>query len=134
MNPKQPETCKITRRDFLKLSGAAGATAAFLGTLPRVNEVMAKGNEQGAYTLALAENQIYTVCQQCNTQCGLKVKLLDGVVAKVNGNPYNPWNMVPQVAYDTPITDMAKTEGALCPKGQASIKTTYDPYRLVKVV
>ncbi len=129
-----PKDCSLSRRDFLKLSGAAGAATAFLGALPKVNEVMAGGNEQAAYTLALAENQIYTVCQQCNTQCGLKVKLLDGVIAKVDGNPYNPFNMVPHVAYETPITDMAKTEGALCPKGQASIQTTYDPYRLVKVV
>jgi tetrathionate reductase subunit A len=134
MNSKQPENCQISRRDFLKLSSAAGAGAAFLGALPKVNEVMARSNEQAAYTLALAENQIYTVCQQCNTQCGLKVKLLDGVIAKVDGNPYNPWNMVPHVAYNTPITEMAKTEGALCPKGQASIQTNYDPYRLVKVV
>jgi anaerobic selenocysteine-containing dehydrogenase len=131
---KQPEACNISRRDFLKISGAVGAGAAFLGALPKVNKVMAQGNGQAAYTLSLAENQIYTVCQQCNTQCGLKVKLLDGVVAKVDGNPYNPWNMAPHVAYDTPIQEMAKTEGALCPKGQASIQTTYDPYRLVKVV
>ncbi|HEY4687726.1 MAG TPA: molybdopterin-dependent oxidoreductase, partial [Anaerolineae bacterium] len=130
----QPADCGLTRRDFLKFSAAAGGTAALLGTIPRVQSVLANGAEQATYVLAQPENQIYTVCQQCNTQCGLKVKLLDGVIAKVDGNPYNPWNMAPHVPYDTPITDMAKTEGALCPKGQASIQTTYDPYRLVKVV
>lgn len=130
----QPDRCGLSRRDFLKLSTAIGGTAAFLGALPKVQRALADDGQAATYALAQAENQIYTVCQQCNTQCGLKVKLLDGVIAKVDGNPYDPWNMVPHVAYDTPVKDMAQTDGALCPKGQASIQTTYDPYRLVKVV
>src|SRR3990172_8771178 len=119
--PNPPENCGLSRRDFLKISAVAGGAAALLGAIPRVQSVLANGGEQAIYILAQPENQIYTVCQQCNTQCGLKVKLLDGVIAKVDGNPYNPWNMVPHVAYDTPINDMARTEGALCPKGQASL-------------
>jgi hypothetical protein len=30
MNTQQPENCKISRRDFLKLAGAGGAAATFL--------------------------------------------------------------------------------------------------------
>ncbi|MDZ4371686.1 MAG: molybdopterin cofactor-binding domain-containing protein, partial [Phenylobacterium sp.] len=31
------------------------------------------------YPLARPESLIYSVCQQCNTQCGIKVKIEDGV-------------------------------------------------------
>jgi len=42
-----------------------------------------------AYVQYLPENQIYSVCQNCNTNCGVKVKILDGRVAKIDGNPYS---------------------------------------------
>lgn len=131
---EQPAVCGLTRREFIKLSAVAGGTAAFLGVVPQAMQTLSDNGRPDTYQLSRPENQIYTVCQQCNTQCGLKVKLLDGVAAKVDGNPYSPWNMVPHIAYDTPVQDAARTEGALCPKGQASLQTTYDPYRLVKVV
>ena len=92
------------------------------------------GISDNAYTHHLPENQIYSVCQQCNTNCGIKVKLADGRVAKIDGNPYSPWTLTPHLAYDTPLADAAKTEGSLCPKGQAGIQTLYDPYRVVKVL
>ena len=84
--------------------------------------------------LHLPENQIYSVCQQCNTNCGTKVKIVDGMVAKIDGNPYSPFTMTPQIPYDTPLTEAATIDGSLCPKGQAGIQTLYDPYRLVKVL
>lgn len=80
------------------------------------------------------ENQIYSLCQQCNTNCGIKVKLVDGLVAKIDGNPYSPWTMTPQLPYTTPIAQAATVEGGICPKGQAGIQALYDPYRLVKLL
>jgi anaerobic selenocysteine-containing dehydrogenase len=56
------------------------------------------------------------------------------MVAKIDGNPYNPWTMTPHIPYKTPIAEAAVIEGALCPKGQAGIQTLYDPYRIVKVL
>ena len=87
-----------------------------------------------AYIHHLPENQIYSVCQQCNTNCGIKVKLVDGMVAKIDGNPYSPWTLTPHIPYKTPLADAATIEGSLCPKGQAGIQALYDPYRLVKVL
>ena len=87
-----------------------------------------------AYTQHLPENQIYSVCQQCNTNCGIKVKIVDGVVAKIDGNPYSPWTLTPHIPYETPLADAATIEGSLCPKGQAGIQALYDPYRIVKVL
>jgi anaerobic selenocysteine-containing dehydrogenase len=90
--------------------------------------------QAGAYQHHLIENQIFTVCQQCNTNCGIKVKMVEGQVAKIDGNPYNPFTLTPHIDYKTPLEQAATVEGALCPKGQAGIQTLYDPYRIVKVL
>src|SRR3990172_2953896 len=130
------QTGEITRRDFLKLSGVTGAAAAFLGNMPKANKAIKKAMAAGEGNSfeAKPENQIYTVCLQCNTGCGIKVKLLEGMAAKIEGNPYSPWTLWPHPAYETPVKDMATIEGAICPKGQAGIQTAYDPYRIVSVL
>src|SRR5574338_103998 len=122
MKAQQPENCKISRRDFLKIAGAGGAAAAFLGNLPKVQKALAKSSNGSAYKLTDPVNQVYSVCQQCNTQCGIKVKLVDGVAVKIEGNPYSPWNLVPHLAYDTPLAEMGKMDAPLCPKGQAGLQ------------
>jgi anaerobic selenocysteine-containing dehydrogenase len=133
MTTKQDKS--LSRRDFLKLSGATGAAAAFLGSLPQAQKAIANAMREGAGNFeAKPENQLYTVCLQCNTGCGIKVKILEGMAAKIDGNPYSPWTLWPHPAYETPVKDMATVEGALCPKGQAGIQTAYDPYRLVSVL
>jgi len=128
----------LDRRDFLKCSALLGgsvAAAACLPGLARAAEGRSPVFDVGdAYEHHRPENQIYSVCQQCNTNCGIKVKLVDGQVAKIDGNPYSPWTLTPQIPYTTPIAQAATVEGALCPKGQAGIQALYDPYRLVKVL
>lgn len=142
---KQPENGGLTRRDFLKVTGLAGvgAGAAFLGVLPHVQRAMSASGEEGemftgadvaAYPLADPNNIIYSVCQQCNTQCGTKVKVMDGVAVKIDGNPFSPWNFVPHLPYTTTLEEAAVIDAPLCPKGQAGLQAAYDPYRLVKVL
>ena len=130
---ERPETCGLSRREFLTLSALAGG-GAFLGNLPQVQNALAQSGDAPAYALMKPENQIYSICQQCNTQCGIKVKVLDGVAVKIDGNPFSPWNLVPHLAYDTSIMDTASVDAPLCPKGQAGLQAAYDPYRLVKVL
>ncbi|MBI3243481.1 MAG: molybdopterin-dependent oxidoreductase [Chloroflexi bacterium] len=129
----QPESCGLSRRDFLKVAATA-AGGAFLGSLPHIQKALAQSSAGADYMLAKPDHQIYSICQQCNTQCGIKVKLLDGVAVKIDGNPFSPWNLVPHLPYDTSITDTAVIDAPLCPKGQAGLQTAYDPYRLVKVL
>ncbi len=131
---QQPTECDLSRRDFLRLSSVAGGAIAFLGVLPNIQRVLAQGEGSVAYPLAKPENIIYGECLQCNTQCTIKGKIQDGILAKVDGNPYSPNNMLPPIAYDTPLTDAALIDGKLCPKGQANIQMQYDPYRIVKVL
>jgi tetrathionate reductase subunit A len=128
---------RISRRNFLKASAVVGGGAvAFLGGLPQFQRVisLSSATTSEGYPLADPFNQIYTVCLQCNTGCGIKVKLLDGVAAKIDGNPYSPWTLWPHLPYDTPAAQMGGVEGALCPKGQAGIQSAYDPYRIVSVL
>ncbi|MCX7838510.1 MAG: molybdopterin-dependent oxidoreductase [Anaerolineae bacterium] len=128
--------CALTRREFLKVSAFLGASAAMASQMNFAWDLM-NGNVAEAaseYPLAKPENIIYSVCQQCNTQCGIKVKLLKGVIVKIDGNPYSPWNYVPHLPYNTSIKEAALLDAPLCPKGQAGIQAAYDPYRIVKVL
>lgn len=130
---------KVDRRGFLKCSALLGGSLAAAGLLSRFAVADEKADWDSldvgdAYTHHLPENQIYSVCQQCNTNCGIKVKLVDGLVAKIDGNPYSPWTLTPHLSYETPLADAATVEGSLCPKGQAGIQALYDPYRLVKIL
>ena len=134
MNTQQPKDCEISRRDFLKLAGMGGAAFAFLGNLPNVQKAFARTANGPTYNLTDPVNQVYSVCQQCNTQCGIKVKIVDGVAVKIEGNPYSPWNLVPHMKYDTPLADMGAVDAPVCPKGQAGLQSAYDPFRITKVL
>lgn len=131
----------VTRRTFLMssalLGGSIAASAYFSELAESASEkpAWAKGAGVGdAYSHHLPENQLMSVCQQCNTGCGMKVKIVDGMVAKIDGNPYSPWTLTPNIPYNTPLSEAGVIEGALCPKGQAGIQALYDPYRIVKVL
>lgn len=123
----------LTRRRFLKTTALLGGSAFLLSRLGWPSELFAR-TRLAEYELTKPENILYTVCQQCNTQCGLKVKLYDGLAAKLEGNPYSPWNLQPNISYRASPLDVATLDGRLCPKGQAGIQTVYDPYRVVKVL
>ena len=137
----QPEGCGLSRRAFVKASMIAGGSVAFLGSVPgygRLRQAMAQESQTNANgdadPLMDPANYISTVCLQCNTGCGIKVKLLDGVASKIDGNPFSPMTMYPHIPYETPVADLGTVEGAICPKGQAGLQTVYDPYRLVSVL
>ena len=49
------------------------------------------------------ENIIYSVCQQCNSQCGIKVEDQDGVVVKIDGSPYCRGRCTPGAVRDAAV-------------------------------
>lgn len=124
----------VSRRGFLRAAATTGAGAAFLGTIPTVRSVLSQEANGDAYVLAQPDHQILTICQQCNTQCGIKVKLIDGVAAKIDGNPYSPWNLIPHLSYDLPVKETSMVDAPICPKGQAGLQAAYDPMRIVQVL
>ncbi len=128
---------EITRRDFLKISAFLGGAAAFAGTLNVAWDMMTNTAEaagESGYALANPANIIYSACQQCNTNCGIKVKLVNGVISKIDGNPFNPFTLNPHLPYKTLMQQAATIDGGVCPKAHTAIQTTYDPYRIVKVL
>lgn len=131
---------KITRKEFLKTSAFLGSVGLIAtqskkagNILKGLSKAAAKG-EDFVYPLSLPENVINTVCLQCNTGCGIKVKLLNGLAVKIDGNPYSPWAMTPHLSLDSSVYDTAPIDGVACLKGQSGIQTLYDPYRIVKVL
>ena len=129
----------VTRREILK-AGALVGTGALLGTQGEhiLGTIARAGSSealaQSAYVLAQPENVLYGLCLQCNTQCTLKTKTQDGVLVKIDGNPYSPMNLQPQLSYDALATQAAKVDGSICSKGQGGVQSQYDPYRLRKVL
>ena len=132
----------VTRRDFIKCSAVLGSSLMasqleWASNLIRRAEAGLLTPEE-EYELVKAENTLYTVCLQCNTGCGIKVKLLrkngSAIALKIDGNPYSPFSALPNLAYTSSPFDVNTIDSAICPKGQAGIQTVYDPYRVIKVL
>jgi len=142
MSERSPSTVpsrrlRVTRRQVLTATALAGG-GTLLGRMPgligRLQQAGAQAPADVRYPLARPENVIYTACLGCNTGCGIKVGIVDGVAAKIDGNPYNPFTLVPHLPYATAPAQAIGVEGAICPKGQAGLLTVYDPFRIRRVL
>jgi formate dehydrogenase major subunit len=101
----------ITRRGFLKLSGATAAGAALGG-------LGLKGMAGAANVPELAiksAKETTSVCGYCSVGCSLIVHTANGKVINMEGDPDSPIN-----------------EGTLCSKGQAIRQIADSPWRIVK--
>ncbi|VAW26652.1 Molybdopterin oxidoreductase, partial [hydrothermal vent metagenome] len=132
LNTKNP----VSRRDFIKSSafvGGATVGSSLLG-FGAFASMTKEQKAQLVYTLRLPENQIQGACLQCHNACSIKGKIYNGLLAKIDGNPYGPQTMLPNIDYKSALPDSAPVDGKVCPKGQAGIQTVYDPYRIKKVL
>lgn len=106
---------KIKRRDFLKLSAIAGATAA-LGGCAQSDlgmNALAAGQKVGKKIGEGPGEWKPTSCQGCTTWCPVEVFVQDGRAVKVQGNRYSKQN-----------------DGKVCPRGHLSLQQVYDPDRI----
>ncbi|MBW1897168.1 MAG: molybdopterin-dependent oxidoreductase, partial [Deltaproteobacteria bacterium] len=120
----------ISRRKFIKASSVLGA-AAVVGPklfMPRKAQA-AFGDEDPIET---ADQISYSVCLVCHSACGMRCKVQDGVLVKIDGNPYHPNCMLPeeQLDYDSDPSLAFRTPGKICAKGQAGMEVVYNPYRI----
>ena len=125
MKDQDKEKQGISRRDFVKCSAVLGG--ALLSSQFEWATDLMKRAEAGTltpeeeYELIRAENTLYTVCLQCNTGCGIKVKLFrkngSAVALKIDGNPYDPFVSVPHVPHKSSPFEVNTVDMAICPKG-----------------
>lgn len=103
----------LNRRDFLKLTVAAGGSAlAWSGTQAFLDPKPALAFN-GQLTTSAQDVIVPGVCSLCSSGCGVLARVADGHVVKLEGSPMHPINL-----------------GALCPKGQAAPELLYNPDRL----
>ena len=101
------EIIQLSRRNFLKLSGASMAAAGIAGL--GFNTARAASDHIGL----TYDKIVPTMCEMCVWRCGVWAKVKDGRVVKLEGNPFHP-----------------HSKGRLCARGQSGIMTTYDPDRI----
>ena len=139
LTPAQEAQEGMSRRGFMNLSAIAGCSAFAASKMSFAQDLVAKAeagqlSEKELYDLAKAENTLYSVCLNCNTGCGIKVKVINGVAVKIDGSPYNPYTMNPHLPMTEGLDRAARIDGGLCPKGQAGHTGAYDPWRIRKVL
>lgn len=125
---------EMDRRRFLLISGtlAAGATIGKL-VKPASAAAPVAGRSLPDLTEVDAGVQvIMSACQNCHSRCGIMARVKDGVLLKIDGNPYHPNNFDPdeRPPYSTPVDVAKRKPGRLCAKGQAGVQVLYDPYRI----
>ncbi len=96
----------VSRRDFLKISGA-GVASATVGLSAKEARAEALRTEHSRVTS--------TICPYCSVGCGMLVETKGGEVVNIEGDPNHPIN-----------------RGTLCPKGASIIQLRNNPKRLTK--
>jgi formate dehydrogenase major subunit len=107
---------ELSRRDFLKASGAG------VGGIV-IWQALGSGNKASAKTIPLKKDIIgetSTICCYCSVGCGAVIAASGNMVVNLEGDPDHPIN-----------------QGSLCPKGQAllqinNVDGAINPYRLTK--
>lgn len=118
MNDETKVSQPLSRRQFIGLGAGVVAGAAALNSIDLLDLVDGGRQPQSPhrsdyYPPTEFEREVFTLCEQCVWRCGVRAKVKDGRLYKLEGNPFHP-----------------HSRGMLCPRGQAGIATLYDPDRL----
>ncbi len=108
---------KITRRDFLKAAEVTAAGAlALAGCSQKKEDPFALTKPPVPGTKGLQHGQekwVSTICGQCPSGCGIRVRVVEGRAVKIEGNKEFPLN-----------------HGSIGPKGEAGLELLYHPDRI----
>ena len=104
---------KVDRREFMRISGVAAASAAMAGTACRnpVETIVPYVDRPEEIRVGIP-NYYASVCGACSAGCGILAQTRAGRPIKLEGNPKHPIS-----------------RGALCARGQSSYLVLYDPDR-----
>ncbi|HVS62325.1 MAG TPA: molybdopterin-dependent oxidoreductase [Thermoanaerobaculia bacterium] len=103
---------RLDRRDFLRASGVAAGVALLEGCQRPHVGFIEQPIERNAPIPGVPSFRL-GVCGQCPAGCGTRVRLADGEVKKIEGNPEHPVG-----------------RGGLCALGQSAPQGLYDPDRV----
>jgi formate dehydrogenase major subunit len=107
---------EVSRRDFLRLSVAAGtgtALSGLIGSGVNLGPAVARAQElriKGAKATP-------SICPYCSVGCATLVHTVDGKIVNIEGDPRSPYS-----------------EGTLCPKGAAIFQLHVNPNRPIQVL
>jgi formate dehydrogenase major subunit len=107
---------EVSRRDFLRLSVAAGtgtALSGLIGSGVNLAPTVARAQELRIKNAKVTPS----VCPYCSVGCGTLVHTINGQIVNIEGDPRSPHN-----------------EGALCPKGAAIFQLHVNPNRPTQVL
>ncbi len=99
----------VSRRDFIKASILTGVVAS----LPKTGEAAIRILTPARAKPKLGEYTVPSICRMCVNSCGILIKVKDGKVHKIDGNPEHPANW-----------------GNICARGQSGVYRVYNPNRL----
>ena len=102
---------KVSRRDFLKLGTAAMGALAVGQFIP---PPVAQAARATGSLDSNGSGYISTLCEMCVWRCGVRAKVVENRVVKLEGNPEHP-----------------HSQGKLCARGQAGLMNTYDQDRVL---
>lgn len=110
------ESCKYSRRDFIKLGSALGAASGAVGFGSRRLMAMeeALGDKDFSPMTGEERQAVPYTCLACNIQDGGMAYIEKGRIVKLEGNMDHP-----------------NTRGKLCAKGNAGFLHVYDPDRIM---
>ncbi|MHB9100655.1 MAG: molybdopterin-containing oxidoreductase family protein [Sulfuricella sp.] len=100
---------KLSRRNFLKVGGLSAVGAAMGGAGFRAISL----DEAQRLAQAPSVKYTYTADVMCPAECGLMVKVENGVASAIYGNPHVPYNA-----------------GTICSKGASGLQMVYNPNRI----
>ena len=105
---------RLSRRDFIKLSGGTAGSLVLVNFLDTAPGVWASPQ---AIPLEKRIGEKTTICPYCAVGCGMIVASAEGKITNIEGDPDNPIN-----------------RGALCSKGSALFQVANNDRRLKKVL
>ncbi|MEK7406381.1 MAG: molybdopterin-dependent oxidoreductase [Acidobacteriota bacterium] len=114
----------IGRRDFIRFAGITGGIAgAHLAGLRQL------GAAEIQAALAAQDVWIPTCCNMCGGTTGVLAHVVNGRVVKLEPSSHNPIGVA---NISTDFQTLKATGARMCPKGNASIMSLYDPDRVKK--
>ena len=108
---------RINRREFLQLAGtgALGVGTGFLlgEAIKHPMELLVPYPVPPEEYSPGVDTWYSTLCAGCDARCGIRVRVREGRVKKIEGNPLHPVN-----------------QGGLCARGQSGVQELYHPERI----